>query len=814
VTTGSASPPAGRGQSLRAAALLVAAICLLHYDVVFLGRSLVHTNYFNPLDQRPLAQNYGDRLVPQEEWTARNLWLIANVRDPATSFWQWEPSTQFFKEAISKGEWPFWDPYIGGGTPAMANLLPAFFFPPYAIVVGLGASVGLRNAYFLFTLWSAAFLTYVFLRRHGLGFGPSVGGGTMIVMSGAMNQYLGSIAGQVLACLPLALVATRWLLDRPTRLRAAGLTLIYAGIALASLPPLLVAVFSTAAIYAAVAIARGDCGATRQRAAVAWAGAASLAMGLVAAYFLPAVALSRSVPQAAEIYRGAGLESMPIVNLLQLLSPTLMGGVQVYLTAPYASNGYAAHIPYVGVVCLVLALLARPDGQRRERTLLVFSIAAAVLVLLKLFGIPPVHWIGSLPVLDHVHFAHYFGVLLGFLVAFLGALGLERILDGMVTRRRFVCSAVVAAAGVATFGAIAWRDGAFSQLGAGYWIRDWAVLGTIAISAIVLLALCARQADRPRRRAAFAMCLVGLLSIEGAYNDFHPKPAAWDMFEHPLPFLRLMRLEAPMGRVLGFGIPPANVNSAFRVFGLNSLMTFTPPRIYQLYRHYGASPVHVFMTLPAQVPPEPVLDHAHVRFLGAYAVIPADVQRIEARGYGKKFDDGYAVVFERETLPRYFYSSEYRRVGTDLALQAIATTRPKEIVVEEEPAPPVAPNAASDPDVTLRRFRFNSIALEVDAPRPGLVYASEAFFDGWSATVNGRPARILAANYAFRAVEVPAGRVVIEFRYWPPGLTTGLWISAMTGLVLLAATLAPSRRARTLPVTGDQPPASPFPAGT
>jgi hypothetical protein len=293
--------------------------------------------------------------------------------------------------------------------------------------------------------------------------------------------------------------------------------------------------------------------------------------------------------------------------------------------------------------------------------------------------------------------------------------------------------------------------------------------------------------------------LLALLAIEGVYNDFIPKPAAWNMFEHPLPFLRLIRLEAPMGRILGFGIPPPNVNGAFRVYGVNSLMTYTPPRIYALYRRYGESPASVFMSMPKAIPPETVLDHAHVRFLSAYVALPDDLQRFEARGYRKRLDDGYVALYERQSAPRFFFSSEYRVVAASAALEAIASTGPREIVIEESISTPHRPNAPGDPAVTLETYRFNSVTLAVDAPRPGLVYASESFFDGWTATVNGAPARILPANYAFRAVEVPAGKSVIEFRYWPPGLTAGLSLTGTSVIATLGLFVVPVfRRVRSV----------------
>jgi hypothetical protein len=775
-------------ERLAAAALIFLAVAALHYDVIFLGRSLVHSNYTNPLDQRGLPQNYGVNLVPHTVWANRNLSLYANIRDPATSWWQWEPATQFLRQAIESREWPFWDPYLGGGTPAMANLLPAFFFPPFTAVAALGASVELRNAYFLFLLWGAGFCSYLFLRAHAIGFAAATAGGAMVVMSGGLNQNLGAIAGQAASCLPVALCATRWFLDRPGGRRAAALALVYGSIALASLPPLLIAIFGIVSIYAAVAIATADAGAPRTRAAAWWSAAVIVSLALVAAYFVPVAMLMRGMPQVTDYYEGAGLETLPLVRILQLLTPTLMGGVEVYVTAPFASDGYPAHIPYVGLACLAAAVFASPSGVK-GRTLFYSSLAAAVLVLMKLFGVPPVQWIGHLPLLEHVHFAHYLGVTFSFLIAFLAAQGIDAILRSTsVAPRRALAASVLAMVAVVTLLAIAVAHDAFRQLGKGYWIRDWGILAMVA-AAIVLAMFMARRRAGPRL-AVVAIVTLGM--FEGIYNDFTPKPRNWDIYAHTPPYLRLIRKEAPFGRILGFGMPVPNVNSAFRVFGLNSLMTFTPPRLYELYRRYTASPALAFLTAPQQIPPDPVLDRANLQFFGLYTVVPSDVKRAEDRGFAKRYDDGFIAVYERRGDPRFLFSSDYRVVATADALAAIGTAAPRQVIVETPPVVPRAPNRPDDPEVTVDRYGLNHVRLIVDAPRPGLLYASETFFDGWSATVNGATARILPANYAFRAVEVGPGRTIVEFRYWPPGLTAGLAISFAAALAALVMASFPA----------------------
>jgi uncharacterized membrane protein YfhO len=39
---------------------------------------------------------------------------------------------------------------------------------------------------------------------------------------------------------------------------------------------------------------------------------------------------------------------------------------------------------------------------------------------------------------------------------------------------------------------------------------------------------------------------------------------------------------------------------------------------------------------------------------------------------------------------------------------------------------------------------------------PGFLYMADAYYDGWSAKVNGQASHIYVANYGFRAVAIPA----------------------------------------------------------
>jgi FkbM family methyltransferase len=83
------------------------------------------------------------------------------------------------------------------------------------------------------------------------------------------------------------------------------------------------------------------------------------------------------------------------------------------------------------------------------------------------------------------------------------------------------------------------------------------------------------------------------------------------------------------------------------------------------------------------------------------------------------------------------------------------------------------------------RWRPDCVVIEGDLSAPGYVVLVDAYGAGWRAFVDGRPAPLLRANVAFRAVEVPTGLHEVEFRYRPASVLLGLGISAAA----LAATL-------------------------
>ena len=83
-------------------------------------------------------------------------------------------------------------------------------------------------------------------------------------------------------------------------------------------------------------------------------------------------------------------------------------------------------------------------------------------------------------------------------------------------------------------------------------------------------------------------------------------------------------------------------------------------------------------------------------------------------------------------------------------------------------------------------FASQSISLQTEAPAASLVVISQSHYPAWKARVDGRPARIWRANYAFQAIEVPAGRHQIRLAYEDKQLLAGAVLSSL-GLLACAS---------------------------
>jgi hypothetical protein len=106
----------------------------------------------------------------------------------------------------------------------------------------------------------------------------------------------------------------------------------------------------------------------------------------------------------------------------------------------------------------------------------------------------------------------------------------------------------------------------------------------------------------------------------------------------------------------------------------------------------------------------------------------------------------------------------------------------------------VAVSNASPAKVSVQQFSPHKVKLEVQATEAALVVIAQSYYHNWQARVDGQPVRLLRANRAFQALEVPAGRHQVTLVYADRMLYYGALVSLLSTAVWVALWLRGRRR--------------------
>ncbi|TKG90125.1 hypothetical protein EYV94_24285 [Puteibacter caeruleilacunae] len=90
--------------------------------------------------------------------------------------------------------------------------------------------------------------------------------------------------------------------------------------------------------------------------------------------------------------------------------------------------------------------------------------------------------------------------------------------------------------------------------------------------------------------------------------------------------------------------------------------------------------------------------------------------------------------------------------------------------------------------VALTDYKPNYLKYEFNGADNQLVVFSEIYYPkGWNAYIDGKKSEYFQADYVLRAMEVPAGKHTIEFKFEPSKFSTGNTIALLCSLILLLA---------------------------
>ncbi len=753
--------------------------------------------------------------------------LLTNQHPDILSFWL--PRSCLMGRSLSAGHVPLWNPFEMAGTPFAADAQSGWLsLPSMVLSWAFGCGGGLRALIVLNPILAGLGLHW-FLRRERLGRVAATAGGLSLAMAMAASSVAISLpfAG-TLAWTPLVLVgASGYLSAERFARRLPWLALgafAWGQVATSHLSHGLV--MCTGLTFAYL-VSRGvhEVRSGRMRGWVAL----TLVAGFLA--FLPLASLAILVPRFSLISRSslragygalegtlaraAGIEDRPIPT-----TGIWSGWPFTLASAPGA---------YVGATILLLLPTAFRDVRLRYLTAAVAATGAVGYALtLSLFV--GAGWfrrvILALPFGDvYLHNPGRLRYLALLVAPVLGAIGVQGLLDRLPSFREAMWwiggGAVVFLALPVALGASRERLLVFALGGLALVLavrfllraKRWGAIAIVGALALELLA-----------GALWSSAYEGgtvYFGLEGTDHPALPYGALrWpntplDAYLDPGPIARaIQRTGRNDGRYVAW-IPPAAVfNKGYLftqdrgdwpalllgraiVFGLRDALGYSPIQLNRYWSYIRATNrLPVFYNASVLQLPE-IED---VRLLGIrYLIVPEGVPPPLA-GEALATEAGYDLYEVQGWQPRVSVVPDWRFVRSGVpALQTVLTRGfdpAAQAIVEGDPhlgapAPSAAPGTAVYDELLPEDVR-----ISVEASAPSIVVVRNSWDKGWSATVDGRPAPVLRADYLLQGVPVPAGRHEIQLTYREPSIGRGVALSVLVWLGFLALALGAVLRAR------------------
>ena len=725
-----------------------------------------------------------------------------------TALWVF-PARWFVRQSLRAGELPAWNPYQGLGFPLLADPQYGVFYPPHwlfllvpdGLVAHLASWLSLAHL-----IWGGVGMLLLARR---LGAGPV--GAAVAGLSWALSGHTTSawaIGPLLLGEAWIPWVARGFLISARREGRAPSAAAVWPmALSLLVGEPFMSAM---ALFFALVVVLAAGTRNRPPRVALLVTARSGLAWGIAvliaAVSWLPSVRMLGSTERAQEFSREAAeLYSHHPLRLLEMVAPGALGDpTGTYPAGSIVGEPGAAGAPlffssYLGVVALAFVLF----GLRRRRLPGVLA-ASALLALFVAFGKhSPVHeiWRRILFPFAHMHSPEKYVVLVVAPLSLLAGLGATSLLAEDKPRLRRL---VAFAGGLAAFAALA---GVFLPEALIGDARGACLRGLVLLGLLCGLVFALRHFSRKESIAKIVvLAIVGLLVLDlglpahriagfgSARTLMTVPPAASAVLDdnrgNPAPprLYRMPNLEAnadPLG-------PDAtwrdSQERAIRCLTLNTLNVFglavmpgyasaIPDLLSRLgprtYESLGRS-------LKLLAMPYVLASDAEV----------GDIERVVvAKVIAHPLPHG-SLLRADGVLPRVYLPNQIRSVRPDEAAQHLsdeAVVSGREVVLLTAGQPMLTPTIEANQTHGCHLVSFSNtrVVAECATPAPNLAVFVEQYDPGWSATVDGTPAPVLAANLVMRAVPIPAGTHRIELSYRSPGLRLALALSTLGLLVFV-----------------------------
>ena len=732
-----------------------------------------------------------------------NVWMPVGGGDLVSFLY---PVYSFAARSLKAADLPLWNPYLYGGAPFAADNQSGLFYPLNLAAFLLRPRLGYRTmelqavAHF-YLAGVCAYLGFRYIKRQPLKRWAALAGAAAFMFSDLFVTHFGNLNMIASAAwLPLIFCLFRRALDEKRFALAAGAGVLLGFAALAGhVQPLIYTVLALGLyfLYHAYGHRQSDwrvlLGTTSLLAVTM-----IVALGVAAPALLPSYEMSRLSLRAGLTYQDASQYSLPPAALVGLLVPGIFGRGPSGYWGPWPR----VEVGYVGILPLLLAglaLLLRRDNLTRFLALLA---VLALFLALGNFGILHGWLYRFVPGFNMIRAPARFIYLLDFALAALAALGLDVLLRPIPRSSRHTwcqvlrCSPLLVLSVALIMLPVTYATLLYSQDKAPeIFARLLTGAGGIVFALLLLGCGVAILHLRGRHRVhqftlgliVFMLILFDLASL-GAYTELEfNDPTAG--FEHPaaIAFLKndpeYYRIDTRT-EVWDVWQPDLSLlHGIFDVWGIHN------PLVLADYHRYWEG-------LGSRS--TPLYDFLNAKYVVGHKDVVLDWERFELA-----FDADPTVNIYRNTqvLPRAFVVHKSWSVpDQEQAFTAIHRTDfdPATMVVVEDGSTLTAATPGTS-EARIESYSNNEIRLQASTSIPGYLVMSEVYYPGWKAEVDGHPADLQRANYAFRAVLLSPGahqvRIYFQPATWKAGMLCSLFTWVMLAVVALRALLS-SRQLR------------------
>lgn len=321
----------------------------------------------------------------------------------------------------------------------------------------------------------------------------------------------------------------------------------------------------------------------------------------------------------------------------------------------------------------------------------------------------------------------------------------------------------------------------------------WRSFFVILIGAVLLWAYCAGKLKAKLLVGLLALlCLVDMWSVNKRYlydEQFVAKGTEMQPFLEPSETDREILQDKSLDyRVLNLSVNTFNENNT--AYWHKSIGGYHAAKLrrYQemIDEHIQGEITSLFKMLPAvnadlsQVGDTltPVLNMLNTR----YFIIPLQ--------QGKTIP-----VFNPHALGNAWFVEKVQYVNNaNEEIEALHHVNPATVaVVDKKFQNEVKASAGADSlnSIVLKNYEPNALKYEVNSPKGGTVVFAEIYYPGWRSFIDGKEVPHGRADYILRAMNVPAGKHVVEFTFDPKSLHVTETIAFVAlGILLLAIIVA------------------------